>query len=378
MPKRPRPGAAAGEPAALRRVDRGGAAPGDGARARSMRPRNGLPGEHHFYLTFRTDHPGVVDPARLRAQYPQEMTIVLQHQFWDLAVDEEAGAASASDCRSAACPRTLVIPLAAVTAFADPYVRYGLRFHADGAGGRRRPTARRRTCGPTANPTPPAGAGASAAPQVVSLDAFRRRTPPKDETEGPPMNAAMRPRPSELPLPPMFPLGAGRRRPGASLTDRRRRAPRPATARTVLRIAPEALSELAFQAFHDVSHLLRPAHLAQLRAILDDPEASANDRFVALDLLKNANIAAGGVLPMCQDTGTAHRVRQEGPARLGRRRRGGGAELRRAPHLHRDQSALFADGAAVDVRGGEHRQQPAGAVRHLWPPRASTTPTSST
>jgi fumarate hydratase class I len=75
--------------------------------------------------------------------------------------------------------------------------------------------------------------------------------------------------------------------------------------RTVLRIAPEALSELALQAFHDVSHLLRPAHLASLRRILDDPEASPNDRFVALDLLKNANIAAGGVLPMCQDTGTA-------------------------------------------------------------------------
>jgi fumarate hydratase, class I len=73
----------------------------------------------------------------------------------------------------------------------------------------------------------------------------------------------------------------------------------------VLRIAPDALSELAVRAFHDVSHLLRPAHLASLRAILDDPEASSNDRFVALDLLKNANIAAGGVLPMCQDTGTA-------------------------------------------------------------------------
>jgi fumarate hydratase class I len=74
---------------------------------------------------------------------------------------------------------------------------------------------------------------------------------------------------------------------------------------TVLRIAPDALSELAVRAFHDVSHLLRPAHLAQLRAILDDPEASPNDRFVAFDLLKNANIAAGGILPMCQDTGTA-------------------------------------------------------------------------
>ena len=73
----------------------------------------------------------------------------------------------------------------------------------------------------------------------------------------------------------------------------------------VLRIASDALSELALRAFQDVSHLLRPAHLASLRAILDDPEASSNDRFVALELLKNANIAAGGVLPMCQDTGTA-------------------------------------------------------------------------
>ena len=53
---------------------------------------HGLPGGHHFYLTFRTDHPGVVIPPRLRAQYPQEMTIVLQHQFWDLKMDREAGA----------------------------------------------------------------------------------------------------------------------------------------------------------------------------------------------------------------------------------------------------------------------------------------------
>jgi fumarate hydratase, class I len=73
----------------------------------------------------------------------------------------------------------------------------------------------------------------------------------------------------------------------------------------VLTVAPEALTMLAAEAFHDISHLLRPAHLKQLRAILDDPEASANDKFVALDMLKNANIAAGGVLPMCQDTGTA-------------------------------------------------------------------------
>ena len=78
-----------------------------------------------------------------------------------------------------------------------------------------------------------------------------------------------------------------------------------AAGKTVLSVTPKALSELAFQAFHDVSHLLRPGHLAQLRAILDDPEASDNDRYVAMAFLKNANIAAGGVLPMCQDTGTA-------------------------------------------------------------------------
>jgi fumarate hydratase, class I len=72
-----------------------------------------------------------------------------------------------------------------------------------------------------------------------------------------------------------------------------------------LSVTPEALRLLTETAMHDIAHYLRPAHLAQLRAILDDAEASANDKFVALDLLKNANIAAGGVLPMCQDTGTA-------------------------------------------------------------------------
>lgn len=75
--------------------------------------------------------------------------------------------------------------------------------------------------------------------------------------------------------------------------------------RTVLEIEPEGLSLLAATAMRDTSHLLRSAHLKQLAAILSDPEASANDRFVAMELLKNANISAGGVLPMCQDTGTA-------------------------------------------------------------------------
>ena len=75
--------------------------------------------------------------------------------------------------------------------------------------------------------------------------------------------------------------------------------------RRFLEVAPEALRLLTETAMHDIAHYLRPAHLTQLRDIIDDPEASNNDKFVALDLLKNANIAAGGVLPMCQDTGTA-------------------------------------------------------------------------
>ena len=82
--------------------------------------------------------------------------------------------------------------------------------------------------------------------------------------------------------------------------------------RTFLQVDPEVLRLLTVEAIRDISHLLRPGHLAQLRAILDDPEASANDRFVALDLLKNANVSAGGVLPMCQDTGTAIVVGKRG------------------------------------------------------------------
>ena len=116
------------------------------------------------------------------------------------------------------------------------------------------------------------------------------------------MNAPL-PRPSGFLYSPMYPLGPDqttwKRLPIGGIRTA------VCDGHSVLRVAPEALSELAFQAYHEVSHLLRPGHLRQLRAILDDPEASANDRFVALDLLKNANIAAGGVLPMCQDTGTA-------------------------------------------------------------------------
>lgn len=87
--------------------------------------RHGLPGEHHFYITFRTEAPGVRIPKRLSERYPDEMTIVLQHQFWDLLVGEESFDVTLSfnDVRE-----VLSIPYDAVTAFADPSVKFGLQF----------------------------------------------------------------------------------------------------------------------------------------------------------------------------------------------------------------------------------------------------------
>ena len=133
---------------------------------------NGLPGGHHFYITFRTDHPGTDIPARLRAKFPEEMTIVLQHQFWDLTVDENAGIFSVG-LSFGGIGSTLIIPLSAVTAFADPFVRYGLQFNVtanEQADEEELPPA----------PVPESEPDHDTAPQVVSLDAFRRRQPGKD------------------------------------------------------------------------------------------------------------------------------------------------------------------------------------------------------
>lgn len=133
--------------------------------------RDGLPGGHHFYVTFRTAHPGVAIPDRLRAQYPDEMTIVLQHQFRDLRVDE-AGRRFSVTLSFGGVPSVLDIPLAALTAFADPEVRFGLQFapHEDAAAPL--PEAAPEPAEPQAEPAGPA--------EVVSLDAFRRRPPVKD------------------------------------------------------------------------------------------------------------------------------------------------------------------------------------------------------
>ena len=145
-------------------------------RALAYAAEHGLPGGHHFYITFRTDHPNTVIPARMKAQYPQEMTIVLQHQFWDLKVDEAADEFSVG-LSFGGVPTTLHVPLSAVVAFADPEVRFGLQFR----------TAARQDEAPAAAPEPPPAAlpappppAVEPKPQVVSLDAFRRRTPSKE------------------------------------------------------------------------------------------------------------------------------------------------------------------------------------------------------
>jgi hypothetical protein len=135
---------------------------------------HGLPGGHHFYITFRTGHAGVELPSRVRAQYPQEMTIVLQHQFWDLAFDREAQTIQVG-LSFGGVPTKLVIPLDAVVEFADPHIRYGLRFQIPEGLAAEDQVAEEST--PAPETAEPAATKDAEPGQVVSLDAFRRRTP---------------------------------------------------------------------------------------------------------------------------------------------------------------------------------------------------------
>jgi hypothetical protein len=132
--------------------------------------REGLPGGHHFYVTFKTAYPGVMIPERLRAQYPDEMTIVLQHQFHSLTMDEAMRVFSVGLSFSG-IPSTLTIPIAAVTAFADPEVRFGLSFEVEVP----ERMAYAELPAPEGDDVPSRPADGPA--EIVSLDAFRRKTP---------------------------------------------------------------------------------------------------------------------------------------------------------------------------------------------------------
>ncbi len=142
---------------------------------------HGLPGNHHFYITFKTGAPGVELAPRLKEKYPEEMTIVLQYQFWGLAVEAERFEVTLSFNE---VPEKLVVPYAAITAFADPAAKFGLQFQqetaaapeeaSNSATGTDAPPARVATR-PTAG-EPPAEANPPAAEaKVVTLDNFRRK-----------------------------------------------------------------------------------------------------------------------------------------------------------------------------------------------------------
>lgn len=131
----------------------------------------GLPGEHHFYITFRTEFPEVDIPARLKQRHPDEMTIVLQHQFWDLKVDADRFGVTLSFDR---VHERLTVPYAAITAFVDPSVQFGLQFPASTPAPKAEPApskevAKSDTKSDSAEPTPDSGA------RVVALDAFRKK-----------------------------------------------------------------------------------------------------------------------------------------------------------------------------------------------------------
>jgi uncharacterized protein len=124
---------------------------------------NGLPGAHHFYITFLTRFPGLALPDYLAAQYPEEMTVVLEHQFWDLEVTEDRFSVTLSFQNR---PERLTIPFEAITAFADPAVKFGLQFQAAPLDGAPVPPD---AAAPKSESTP-------AAPcQVVALDTFRKK-----------------------------------------------------------------------------------------------------------------------------------------------------------------------------------------------------------
>ena len=129
--------------------------------------KEGPRGAHHFYIGFATQMPGVVLPEQLHAKYPDEMTIVLQHQFWDLEVGDEAFSVTLSFQKQ---PERLTIPLAAIRSFADPSVNFALEF----AGPSAEPKAVPSLTGPAAGSEAPAASDRPAA-EIVTLDSFRKR-----------------------------------------------------------------------------------------------------------------------------------------------------------------------------------------------------------
>ena len=146
--------------------------------------RYGLPGDHHFFISFQTNYPGVVISPQLKSRYPEEITIVVQHQFWDLQITDEKFQIMLSFNN---IPEKLVVPFDALTAFADPSIKFGLQFHGKRAavGNDSKDGMACPATGHTAHEKPQAAAFDEEAPaeetraandeKVVSLEAFRKR-----------------------------------------------------------------------------------------------------------------------------------------------------------------------------------------------------------
>jgi hypothetical protein len=138
--------------------------------------KTGLPGEHHFFITFDTRHPGVRISSRLRAEYPNEMTVVMQHQFWDLSVTESTFEVGLS---FKGVPERLLVPFRAITSFVDPHASFGLKFDPapeTAAAAAAQPAGLPAPLAPVPDPVPETRPAAEAGSgDVVSLDAFRKK-----------------------------------------------------------------------------------------------------------------------------------------------------------------------------------------------------------
>jgi hypothetical protein len=132
--------------------------------------KNGFTDNHHFFLTFRTRHPGVSIPDHLRAQYPEEMTIVLQYQFWGLKIEDERFEVTLSFNKQ---QERLVVPFAALTGFVDPAVQFGLQFKGEVAAANQAAPAK--VAGGGVEGAVETAVGSDALPRVVALDAFRKK-----------------------------------------------------------------------------------------------------------------------------------------------------------------------------------------------------------
>lgn len=133
---------------------------------------SGLPGTHHFYITFQTKHAGTRIPDSLAAQYPDEMTIVLEHQFWDLEVEEDRFSVTLS---FQSRPERLVVPFEAITAFTDPSVKFGLQFQANEGAGAVVAAEAKSAKSDAKDAKKDADKGGAKTGEVVALDSFRKK-----------------------------------------------------------------------------------------------------------------------------------------------------------------------------------------------------------